>query len=271
MLKSHMGAVEKQLLAISQIPANSGHPLHKGTPREAFIRGFLASHLSESVAIGTGEIIDANSKPNESRNQNDIVIYKRNYPKLDFGGGVNGFLAESVVATIEVKSTLDKADLGQSIKAARNIKNLNKSIVQAFHAGYQPPSVLNYVVAYGGPAKMQTVCKWITEIHASEGISYPPMSNAPHERPQVASPSLDAVFILGKGFIYFDNVPFGFITDEERTRHPQRKWVLGNMSDGNLLLLFIFLTQAVSGVTGSWLNPLPYLANFSISGVIFAT
>jgi len=62
MLKTHVDAVEGLLLEISKIPANSGHSLHKGTPREAFIRTFLESHLSESVSLGTGEIIDANSK-----------------------------------------------------------------------------------------------------------------------------------------------------------------------------------------------------------------
>jgi len=58
MLKSHMDAKENALVAISQIPENSGHSLHRGTPREAFIREFLEAHLPENVAIGAGEIID---------------------------------------------------------------------------------------------------------------------------------------------------------------------------------------------------------------------
>ena len=71
-----MDAIENQLVAISQIPANAGHTLHRGTPREAFIKEFLENHLSANVAIGTGEIIDANSQPRVQRNQYDIVIYK---------------------------------------------------------------------------------------------------------------------------------------------------------------------------------------------------
>ncbi len=61
MLKTHINAVENTLLASSQIPASAGHSLHKGTPREAFIREFLQGHLSERVAIRTGEIINASS------------------------------------------------------------------------------------------------------------------------------------------------------------------------------------------------------------------
>jgi hypothetical protein len=53
MLKSHMDAIENKLLAESKIPDNSGHTIHKGTPREIFIRDFLKDHLSERVAIGT--------------------------------------------------------------------------------------------------------------------------------------------------------------------------------------------------------------------------
>src|SRR5438552_3739809 len=104
MLKSHLEAVERQILATSKIPANSGHTLHKGTPRESFVKEFLEGHLSERIAVGTGEIIDADSKPNEHRPQVDIVLYKRDYPRIHFGGGIHGFLVESVIATIEVKS-----------------------------------------------------------------------------------------------------------------------------------------------------------------------
>ena len=45
MLKTHLNSVENQLLVTSRIPANSGHPLHKGTPRESFIKQFLLDHL----------------------------------------------------------------------------------------------------------------------------------------------------------------------------------------------------------------------------------
>src|SRR6266849_2753174 len=103
MLHAHLEAVESHLLAISNIPSYAGHSLHKETPREAFIREFLEGHLSEKVAVGTGEIIDCDSQPNPpsiaQRNQFDIVLYKRDYPRLNFGGGITAFLAESVVAT----------------------------------------------------------------------------------------------------------------------------------------------------------------------------
>lgn len=266
MLKSHIDAVEASLLVISRIPANSGHSLHKGTPREAFIKEFLIAHLPETVAIGSGEIIDSESQPREQRNQYDIVIYNKSYPKLDFGGGVSGFLIESVIATVEVKSTLTKKDLQQAIGAARNAKALSPHFVTAFQAGYVPPKVLNYVVAYDGPANIETVQGWLHEIHSDIGVvafDLPPGD----ERLNQPSPSVDGIFVLGKGFSYFDNVPNGFNTPESRAGQPSVKWIHANSTSGNLLLQFLFLQSATANISGRWLNPIPYLSSFHVPGL----
>ncbi len=264
MLKSHFDAVEESLLAIAKVPANSGHPLHKGTPREAFIRTFLEGHLSESVAVGTGEIIDAHSKPRDQRNQHDIVIYRRSYPRLDFGGEINGFLAESVVATIEVKSTLEKGELQKAMRAAKAVKALQRNVVTSLTAGYQPPTILSYVVAYDGPASIETVYGWLPQISDTEGIVYPEIPASDEARLKTASPSLDGVFILGKGFIHFGNAPVGFFRSEARSANTGAKWAIGETPCGSLLLLFVLLTVAVSGTTVGWLDPMPYLKSFSV-------
>lgn len=262
MLISHMDAVENHLLAISKVPANSGHSLNKGTPREAFIKEFLEKHLSETVSIGTGEIIDSNSKPRQSRNQFDIVIYKKNYPKIDFGGGINAFLAESVVATIEVKSVLDDAGIKQSIDAAITSKSLQQNVVRSFSTGFIPPTIQNYVVAYDGPANMSTVYGWVNNYHLQKGIQINSSSN---DRLDISSPSLDGIFVLGKGFIQFDNTPISFIDDNTRTQNPGKYWIMSNNISANVLLLFILLLQATNNIQGAWLNPLPYLSNWTVN------
>jgi len=269
MLKAHMDAKENELVAISRIPANSGHPLHKGTPREAFIREFLESHLPATIAIGTGEIIDAESKPGESRNQYDIILYRKNYPKLDFGGAVSGFLIESVIATIEVKSTLTKEDLKQAMRAAAAAKNLTPNVTKSFSAGYIPPRVLNYVIAYEGPASMGTVLNWIPELQANLGIVRENLPKDVNERIKTPSKSIDGVFVLNKGFIYFDNVPLGFATEEIRAAHDDLRWLMAESSQGNLLLFFLLLQNAAANIEGSWLNAVPYLGSFSLPKLQF--
>ena len=61
MPKAHIDVREGALLVVSRIPANSGHTLHRNTPREAFVREFLELHFPASLAIGAGEIIKDNS------------------------------------------------------------------------------------------------------------------------------------------------------------------------------------------------------------------
>lgn len=269
MLKAHLDAKEQELLAISKIPANAGHSLHKGTPREAFIKEFLESHLPSSVAIGTGEIIDSKSKPGQQRNQFDIVLYKKNYPRLDFGGGINGFLVESVVATIEVKSTLDRDGLKQAIGAAKTAKALEPNVTRSFSSGYIPPKVLNYVIAYSGPASMDTVLGWIPEIQAEVGIVPEDLPQDTSERIKTPSKSIDGIFVLGSGFCYFDNTPLGFLNEQARKEHADLRWVLADTQLGNLLLFFLLLQNATANLEGAWLNAVPYLDNFSVGKVDF--
>jgi hypothetical protein len=269
MLKAHLNAVENQLLVTSRIPANSGHPLHKGTPRESFIKQFLLDHLPETVAIGTGEIIDSNSTPNQLRNQYDIVIYRKNYPKLDFGGGISGFLIESVIATIEVKSTLTEAELITAAGSAKNAKNLQKHVISSFQTGYIPPSILNYVVAYDGPANLSTVFGWLPNVYASVGLALSPLSTNSQERIATPSKSIDAIFILGRGFLYFDNTPLGFISDAIRIASPNSSWVFANSPTENLLLFFLFLLQSTQNVEGQWLDSIHYLSNVNVQGIQF--
>ncbi len=269
MLNAHCAAREQALLAISKIPANSGHSLHKGTPREAFIREFLVDHLSETVAFGTGEIIDARSQPCEKRNQIDIVVYKRDYPRLSFGGGVNGYFVESLVSAIEVKSTLTKADLREAVRAANRIKNLERHLNVCMRSGGEPPGPICLVVAYDGPSQMTTVYSWLREIHGELNISIPELPASGNDRVAVLNPSVDAIFILGKGFLYFDNIPIGFMNDEMRQNRPKARWFMANVQTGSLLVLFLILTTAVSHVAGSWMNPIPYLSGFRIEPARF--
>ncbi|MBN1931927.1 MAG: hypothetical protein JW786_10015 [Desulfobacterales bacterium] len=262
MLKSHMDATENSLYQISQIPANAGHTLHRGTPREAFIKKFLEGHLSSNVSIGTGEIIDANSQPRAQRNQYDIVIYKNNYPKLDFGGGVNGFLVESVVATIEVKSLLDQSAIDQSVKAAFNAKSLSTNLTRSFSTGWIPPKILNYVVAYEGPAQMNTVLGWIQNTHRNENIPLPTWDQ--QSKTKTPGTALDGVTLLKKGFIKLDNTPLSL-------NNPQNPSLgihtVSDSTDGNLLMFFLTLQEACNNIQGAWLNPVPYVQNARFQNV----
>lgn len=260
MLMTHFNQLEDELLAVAQRPASSGHAIHKGTPRESFVRTYLESHLSSLLAIGSGEVIDCNSQPGDSRPQVDLVVYKRQYPKLHFGGGIDAFFAESVLATIEVKSTVTKEDVRQAMRAALKLKALARdpASVWTIGPGYKPPGMLCFLVAYDGPARMETMRGWVRELDTELGVNYPPMGAALDDRLKVVAPALDGAFVFGKGFVVHDSLPVSIIPDTQRAQIPFR-WVTANVERGGLLLFFCVLSTAGTGVLFHGLNAIPYL------------
>lgn len=270
MLKAHLDAVEQSLLAISRVPANAGHTLHRGTPREAFIREFLTGHLSDRLAVGTGEILDASSQPRQRRNQHDLVIYRADYPRIDLGGNVIAFLAESVVATIEIKSLLTAEDLKAAVQSAATAKRLERNLVRSFSSGYVPPGIISYVLAYDGPARMETVRNWLRAAETEFGLNQTQLPATRVGRTALMSEGLDGVFILGRGTVLHDTAPIASLPDAALAANPAVRYELFDRQDGNLLLLFLLLTSLGSNVLGQWPNMGAYLRNqaFPFTGVV---
>lgn len=263
-LLNHLDGIENKLLAEFNATKTAAHPVNKGTPREIFIKDFLKNHIGQNVAIGTGEIIDCDSTISEMRNQFDIIIYKDNFPKLHFASDINAFLIESVIATIEVKSKLDKSGLKQAIIAAINSKKLTRNTQTSFTAGFIPPSVTNLLVAYDGPKETLTVLKWMDEIYKELGLKDDRKYGTDEERTKTPSLSLDGIIILKKGFIYFDNMPMSFRNDKEinENNKSQIDWIHSDTENGNLLILFLVIIQMTQNITGTWLNAIPYIKEF---------
>lgn len=218
--------------------------------------------MTELIGFGSGKIIDSNSQPRQQRNPIDIVLFKKEYTKLDFGGGINGFLAESVSATIEVKSILTQQELNTAFDSIRNTKALPRNIQTRFMTGYQAPGILSVVIAYDGPTNISIVQRWITQYVANNINQYPIMPPTSAAKNRVQSPMADLIIVLGIGFIQFDNSPISFVQDTARQATPTAKWFVADNANGNLLMLFSQMTVALSGVSASWLIIGPYLTNF---------
>jgi len=259
MIQSHFAAIEKSIIELSKIQDNAGHSIHKGTPRELFIKNFLKNHLGSTISFGTGEIIDMDSKPKESRNQHDIVLFRNEFPKLDFQGGITAFLAESVIATIEVKSVLDFDDFKTAFISAMRCKKMKRNFFEGIKMWHSPPSILNYVVAYNGPKKMQTVYKWIKKLESELKFEYQEMPATQQERINIPSPGIDGIFILGKGFIHFDNFMINSLNPKDREENPWIRWIFTEIKTGNLLFLFLNLSQIISSYPQKAVQLIPYL------------
>lgn len=253
MLHEHFSAHEQLLQAVASVQDTTGHSLHKGTPREIFVREFLSQHLGRGVDVGTGEVIDSSSKAGEKRNQHDVVVYRNAYPTLDIGGGIKAFLAESVIATIEVKSTLREADIRACTSVALKTKSLEQCVKRSITYDQDERGILSYIIAYRGPRSMETVMDWIQRSEAELGVEHPETPHSPEARLKLQAPALDAVFLLGKGFAHVNNVPLSTSGASEDTH-----WFKREAQNSALLGLFVLLTWASTATIGAF-DPRPYL------------
>ena len=97
------------------------HELYQDSAKETFIRVVLEQFLPDNVAVGTGRVID--SEGNKSSDQ-DIVIYRRDYPQLNLPGGTDIFLLESVLATIQVKAKLIRKTFFEALDQCASMADL---------------------------------------------------------------------------------------------------------------------------------------------------
>jgi hypothetical protein len=95
------------------------HSGTKGSVRETLIRELFRPLLPADVGVGTGQIVSVNGQRSK---QMDVVLYDKSLlpPVLhDYQIGV--FPIESVLYTVEIKSTLTKNDLKQAHQAAKDL------------------------------------------------------------------------------------------------------------------------------------------------------
>jgi hypothetical protein len=236
---------------------------------EAFAREFLLGHLGTRAAIGTGEIIDATSRAGGPRNQIDLVVYKSEFPTIDLGGGLNAFCAESVIATIEVKSTLTKSGLEKTIKSSIAMKNLKRHF--SSHELLTAPSqdIVGFVVAYNGPSKAKTVLDWLTDLDNRLGVNVGRLPPTGNQRSLLQSGGLEGVFVLGRSSVVFDYDAVSVVTDANRLCYPNAKYQYRNSRSGHLLWLFLLLTHAVSNAWGHWPDFSQYLSATNFENVHF--
>jgi|GEM_PF-774679 len=101
------------------------HNIEADSPRSAFIRSVLELFLPSNYAIGSGRIIDSSGN---SSDPIDIVIYRRDFPRLNLPGSADVFIYESVLATIEVRTKLVRKTLFQALDTCVSVAELKSAM-----------------------------------------------------------------------------------------------------------------------------------------------
>ena len=162
-------------LAMASNESRIQHAGLKGRLREILVANMLAPWLPPYVACGTGMIISAESVQRHST-QDDIVIYDKSLvpPVLASRDAPEGvFLFNSVLARVEVKSTLSRDEIRRFVKASIEISRLRLSTSEGF-AG-EMTGALNMLFAYQsdatGPGNQEYQLERIVDVMKEEHIA----------------------------------------------------------------------------------------------------
>jgi hypothetical protein len=131
------------------------HSTDLGYSREHFVKEVLSSFLPKSVIVGNGEIIDGDGKRS---GQQDVIIYRADFPVITSLTPINAYLAEGVLATIEVKSDLSTGEpnLYSAFKNVKKVLSLGKAaeIISGSDTEIRKlqelSTIKTYVIGYSG-------------------------------------------------------------------------------------------------------------------------
>lgn len=135
------------------------HNATAGAAREQLIKDFLSNHLPRLITVVSGQIVDA--EDNYSKQQ-DVVLVLNSMPRLPFASSNDLIFQEGVVATIEIKTSLDTATLnaiGENIASVRSLLSRNvASAAMGITHNWPLSQILTAIITYGG-ASLESLSK----------------------------------------------------------------------------------------------------------------
>lgn len=147
---SWLNSLETVLQEQAVLAGLHDHSSTVGFAREFFVKQVLRTVLPPMVHIGSGRIIDAAGQ--QSR-QMDVIIYDARFPVLETAPGIGSYFIEGVIATVEVKSTIDKKKLYDALdnclSAKRGEINVNLAQFSARSRELPPDRLFHIFQAYG--------------------------------------------------------------------------------------------------------------------------
>ena len=168
--------------------------------------------------------------------------------KLSLATGIDLFFIETVSSFIEVKSRLTKSELRKAAAVAKRIKTSAHFPPQRMNPTglVETPRPYSLVFAYDGPKRIETVLNWLKEISQEDDYRLEALADTPPgERFFFNHNFVDGVFLLGRGYVTLDALPFASHVDRAIQKgmpvSPREIWVWGKEKE--LLILWALLNQ----------------------------
>ncbi|AYO09623.1 hypothetical protein D0784_09515 [Vibrio campbellii] len=128
-----------------------GHLPTVGAVREEQIKELLSKHLPELIHVVSGQVIDSNDLMSR---QQDIVLVHKSMPRLPFAHEIDLIFIEGVIATLEIKTNIDRRVLQSVGKNFQSIRVLKPEVnnYSVIGVGHKWPvnKVLCALVTYSG-------------------------------------------------------------------------------------------------------------------------
>lgn len=219
---------KKMAIDYNDVTEKIEHMGLRGGAREDVLKEVIRKLVPEKYRVGNGIIVDAYGT--QSRQQDLFIFDAFNSPIFMKTESSSVIPVESVYATVEVKSTLSKQTLQQSINNLRSVKTLkhnelkNTTIVSSRHN-----KILGTIFAYSSDSSLETIAHNVNDLCSSI--------------PKSEQPSFICVF--DKGLIV--NVLKTNVAQVEIAPSDRTMWALiKNDQVTNIYLFYLFLQQHLS-------------------------
>jgi len=152
----------KKALSESKAAGNYDNQVLKGRAREIFIPNLLRPFISPTIDICTGIVIDS---ANNHSKQIDIVLFEKSIiPPFLLKEGEGIIPYESVLATVEVKSRLDRKEVIKSVQNARSIKILEPFFAEIKSSGISKNSPACYIFSFSSDLTKKSEYERLKEV-----------------------------------------------------------------------------------------------------------
>ena len=226
MLLYNIESIARKLTAdYESVSSHIEHMGVRGSTREDVLRNHIKSLLPQKYYVGNGIITDSNGAQSK---QQDFFIYDAfNSPTFLQTESTSIIPIESVFATIEVKSSLNKEILSQCVDNIKSVKSLelatlkNSPFIPSVHN-----TIFGAVFSYTSTTSLETLATNLSEFNKSIA----------HEH------QINIVCVLDKGLILHTSKAFG----EESSILPSPQTTLAiieNEKEKNLYLFYLLLLQ----------------------------
>ncbi|GAA0387404.1 DUF6602 domain-containing protein [Paenibacillus motobuensis] len=212
-------AAKKMMIDFEELTSQIKHKGERGTSREELLIRYLKGYFPLKFSLGRGTIID--SRGTQSKQQDCIIYDSFNSPILLDMETTQMIPIESVYATIEVKSSLNKTELIKCVNNIKSVRELPKHPIYPVNS-----NTAGFVFAFTSDTSIETILGNLIDCNKEIELEN----------------QISIICILDKGLIIHVNKAglkdFVLLPSQDST-----PVIIENSVEMNLMLFYLFLMQ----------------------------